>query len=106
MILDAVSRRRRECWVYPSGVEGDDCLWFSAKHDGGRLRKDGGTVGTRARHESRSGTLFTAPIMVNGRYIKAYRNQQRRARPADQVTGQQRGRCTRADAEADRALGG
>jgi OmpA-OmpF porin, OOP family len=75
--FDFVSDGRRECWIYPSGVEGDDYVWFGAKHDGGMQRKDGRSVGTRATDESLSGTPFTARIMVDGRYIKAYVNERR-----------------------------
>ena len=75
--FDFVADGARECWIYPSGVEGDDYVWFGAKHDGGLQRKDGRSVGIRATDESLSGTPFTARIMVDGRYIKAYVNERR-----------------------------
>ncbi len=75
--FDFVAEGGGECWVYPSAVEGEDYVRFSAKHDGGMVRKDGRRIGNRAADDALAGTPFTARIMVDGRYIKAYVNEQR-----------------------------
>ena len=67
-----------ECWIYPSGNRepGVARLRFGAEHSGGLVRGDGRDAGTRGDGDKR-GTPFTARVMVDGRYVKAYVNEQR-----------------------------
>ena len=66
-----------ECWLYPSGEESGDYLRFSGRHDGGLKRADGREVGTSGSDDALRNTPFTARVMVDGRYVKAYVNERR-----------------------------
>jgi len=66
-----------ECWLYPSGEESGDYLRFSGRHDGGLERADGRKVGTSGSDAALRNTPFTARVMVDGRYVKAYVNERR-----------------------------
>lgn len=66
-----------ECWLYPSGEESGDYLRFSGRHDGGLKRADGRDVGTSGYADSLRNTPFTARVMVDGRYVKAYVDERR-----------------------------
>ena len=74
--FDMVSERG-ECWIYPSGTQGADYVRFSGAQDGGLTRADGRSVGSRPADDAEAGTPFTARVMVDGRYIKAYVNERR-----------------------------
>lgn len=65
-----------ECWIYPSGEKKGDHFRFSAYQDGGVVRADGRDAGVRAASSNRN-TPYTARIMVDGRYTKAYVNEKR-----------------------------
>jgi len=75
--FDFAAEGKGACWLYPSGEVDEDYVWFGARHDGGMVRKDGRKIGTRAPNDDLMGTPFTARIMADGRYIKAYVNERR-----------------------------
>ena len=66
-----------ECWIYPAGDDRSGTYFrFGAYHDGGLVREDGRTAGTRVGGEKK-GRPFTARIMMDGRYAKSFVNEQR-----------------------------
>ena len=65
-----------ECWIYPSGEQKGPHFRFSGSHDGGLIRGDGRDAGTRG-NPSNQGKPFTARLMIDGRYAKAYANEKR-----------------------------
>jgi len=69
-----------ECWIYPSGTrEGAQAhLRFSAAHSGTAIRADGRDAGARETNgDTQAGKPYTARVMADGRYVKAYVNETR-----------------------------
>lgn len=66
-----------ECWIYPDATKSNTYFIFNVRHSGG-LNAAGRSIGARnAGGEETRGTPFTARIMVDGRYAKAYVNESR-----------------------------
>lgn len=65
-----------ECWIYPAGDRKGAHFRFGAYNDGGVVRADGRDAGVRSSSQNH-GKPYTARIMVDGRYAKAYVNEKR-----------------------------
>jgi outer membrane protein OmpA-like peptidoglycan-associated protein len=69
-----------ECWIFPTGqYSGSEAYFkFGARHNGALMRGDGRQAGTETLDgERKRGTPYTARVMVDGRYAKAYVNETR-----------------------------
>jgi outer membrane protein OmpA-like peptidoglycan-associated protein len=69
-----------ECWIYPAGSRDNNAphLRFSAGHTASVIRDDGRNAGSsRGERDSRPGRAYTARVMADGRYLKAFVNEAR-----------------------------
>ena len=74
--FEFLSQTSNECWIYFNGKQEGAYLRYSTRHDGGLVRADGRELGTRSS-TAQEGTPFTARLMVDGSYVKAYADERR-----------------------------